>query len=117
MAYDRLLWESLRPEVYLSDQLVDVEAWLRDIAETVIIHCDQVPMWLRIGGMRQLYASHEVRKLKAAAIAGPSLGNEPGGQIVQCHEEDGMRQMRQAAPSEADRFRVTLELSQLVRNV
>ena len=117
MSYDCLLWESMRPEEFLKGQLVDIEAWLREIAETVICHCDQVPMWLRVGSLRHLYAAHEVRRRKAAAEAGAPVGNEPGEQLVECFEEDGMTQMRQAASSESDRFRVTLELSQTVRSV
>ena len=116
-AYDRLLWESLRPEEYLKDQLVCTKAWLEGIEDTVVCHCDQVPMWLRIGSLNQLYTKHEVSKGKAGQPERPVRGDEPGGQVMVCNEADGITQMRQAAASEADRFRVTLELSQLVRNV
>ena len=37
--------------------------------------------------------------------------------MVNCEEEDGMAQVRQCAKGEGDRFRVTLELSQVVHNV
>ena len=115
-AYDRLLWESLRPEEYLQDQLACTQDWLEGIEDTVVCHCDQVPMWLRIGSLKQLYTKNEVRKKKAHKLR-PVRGDDPGGQVMVCDEADGMTQMRQAAAAEADRFRVTLELSQLVRNV
>ena len=38
-------------------------------------------------------------------------------QEMWCDAEDGMAQMRQSAASEADRFRVTFELSQIVANI
>ena len=48
-------------------------------------------------------------------MAVPHL-SEAGQQRQIIEEEDGMRQMRQNARSEGDRFRVTVELAQVVRN-
>ena len=114
-AYDRLLWEAMRPK-YLADQVVDPEAFVDGIEDAVVIHADQVPCWLRIGSQKQLYGSAEVRRKKAHEVAVPHL-SEPGAQRVCVEEPDGMAQMRQTARGEGDRFRVTLELSQVVTNV
>ena len=46
----------------------------------------------------------------------PAL-TEVGGQVQRNEASDGMAQSRQVAKSEGDRFRVTLELSQVVHNV
>ena len=115
MSYDRLLWEAMRPEL-LNERLVQPEAFVAGIEDLVVCHCDQVPVWLRIGGMRQLFTSSELRKIKAHALAVPR-GDDPGGQVRSTHSDDGMAQMRQNANAEADRFRVTFEMSQLVFNV
>lgn len=34
MSYGRLLWEGMRPEEFSTGQLVDIEAWLREIVAT-----------------------------------------------------------------------------------
>ena len=96
---------------------MDCEAWLAALEDTVVCHCDQVPMWLSIGALKQLYGVSEVRKKNAHQERRARAGDEVGGQVMVHTAEDGMTQMRQVAPSEADRFRVTLELSQIVRNV
>ena len=114
-AYDRLLWEAVRPE-YLRDRVVDPQAFVAGIEDAVVIHADQVPVWLRIGSQRQLYGNLEVKKKKRHETAVPHL-SESGAQVVEVHDEDGMAQMRQTAKGEGDRFRVTLELAQVVRNV
>ena len=115
-AYDRLLWEAVRPE-YLRDRVVDPQAFVAGIEDAVVIHADQVPVWLRIGSQRQLYGNVEVkRQKKMHKTAVPHL-SEPGEQVIEVHDEDGMAQMRQAARGEGDRYRATLELAQVVRNV
>ena len=43
--------------------------------------------------------------------------NAPGERVVVSNEPDGMTQMRQLANGDLDKFRVTLETSQLVFNV
>ena len=59
-AYDRLLWEAMRPE-HLQDRVV-------------VIHADQVPCWLRSGMLRQLYGNAEVRgSKKKNEVAVPHL--------------------------------------------
>ena len=115
MSYDRLLWEAMRLEL-LKERFVQFEAFVAGIEDLVVCHCDQVPVWLRIGGQRQLFRAGEVRKIKAHALAAPT-GDEVGGQVLQNDSADGMAQMRQIANVEADRFRVTFEMSQLVFNV
>ena len=53
-AYDRLLWEAMRPEE-LQERVVHSEAFVDSIEDAFVIHADQVPMWLRIGTQKQLY--------------------------------------------------------------
>ena len=43
-------------------------------------------------------------------------GDEEGGQEGLSYAEDGMGQMRQDADGSADKYRVTLEVSQMVYN-
>ena len=115
-AYDRLLWEAMRPE-YLGERVVNPEKFVEGIEDTVVIHADQVPCWLQSGKLRQLYGNAELkRQKKKHEEAIPHLP-EPGAQVQVIEAEDGMTQMRQQGRGEADRFRVTLELAQVVRNV
>ena len=96
---------------------MDPEKFVEGIEDTVVIHADQVPCWLRSGTLKQLYGNAEVKgSKKKHEVAVPNL-SEPGQQVQVVEAEDGMRQMRQEGRSEADRFRVTLELAQVVRNV
>jgi len=75
-----------------------------------------VPMWLRLGSQKQLYGNAEVKRRKKHRNAVPHL-SEPGAQAVRLAEPDGMAQTRQNGRGEGDRFRVTLELCQVVSNV
>ena len=79
-AYDRLLWEAMRPE-FLENQVVKPQELVEGIEDIVVCHCDQVPVWLRIGALRQLYTSSEVRRKKASFEAVEPRGHEPGGQV------------------------------------
>ena len=115
-AYDRLLWEAMRPE-HLKERVVHPEKFVEGIEDTVVIHADQVPCWLRSGSLRQLYGDAEVKgRRKKHEQQDPNL-SEAGQQVQVVEAEDGMTQMRQQGRSEADRFRVTLELAQAMRNV
>ena len=111
-AYDRLLWEAMRPE-FLQDKVVDPQAFVEGVKGTVVVHADQVPVWLRIGGMKQLYRSSEVKKANTHVTAVPHL-SEPGAQVMRVNAGDGMAQTRQFGKGQGDRFRVTVELSQYV---
>ncbi len=114
-AYDRLLWEAMRPE-FLKDRVINPEEFVEGVEDTVVCHADQVPCWLRIGSQMQLYRAGEVRKRKRHEEATANL-SEQGAQVQVTEAEDGMAQSRQNAKGEGDRFRVTLEMSQLVLNV
>ena len=117
--YDRLLWEAMRPE-FLQEKVIDPEAFVAGLEDTVVIHADQVPCWLSVGSQKQLYGNAEIkRRKKAHEDRGPNMA-QPGGQVQHIEDDDGMdgmAQMRQHAKGEADRFRVTVELAQVVTNV
>ena len=105
----------MRPEE-LEDRLVDSEAFVDGIEDAFVIHADQVPMWLRLGSQKQLYAEDEVRHKKAHLSRVQNL-SELGQQAMRRNTLDGMAQTRQSGKGEADRFRVTLECAQVVSNV
>ena len=114
-AYDRLLWEAMRPEE-LQERVVDPEAFVDGIEDAFVIHADQVPMWLRLGTQKQLYRASEVKTKKTHLSRVPHL-SEPGQQAVRTTADAGMAQTRQSGKGEGDRFRVTLECAQVVSNV
>ena len=86
---------------------------------TTPIYADQVPFWLVkcSFGRRQLCSNLEVKRQKRRREPSEPHLSEPGAQVVEVHDEDGMAQMRKAARGEGDRYRATLELAQVVRNV
>ena len=75
-AYDRLLWEAMRPEAS-QERVVHPEAFVDGIEDAFVIHADQVPMWLRLGSQKQLYADDEVRH-KIAHLSRLQNLSEPG---------------------------------------
>ena len=86
----RAMWEAMRPEVLEEQQVVaNPEAFVEGIEDLVVCHCDQVPMWLRLGSARQLFTADEVmrkgqkRKLHEAKKAGEvqAKGNEAWGRL------------------------------------
>ena len=62
-AYDRLLWEAMRPE-FLEELVVDPAAFVEGIEEAVVTHAGQVPCWLRIGSQKALYGNVEIQRKK-----------------------------------------------------
>ena len=110
--YDRLIYDCLRQE-RLGTRIVEdqKESFVANASDMVVCHCDQVPMWLRLGTMRQLVSVDELQGIKR-----PDRQKSQSQKAVSEHA-DGMTQIRQATCSEGDRFRVTLELSQYVHNV
>ena len=114
-AYDLMLYESMCPEK-LRKLLADPERFVAGIEDLVIVHCDQIPVWIKIGAMKQLYSKDELRSKKAHEILEKDM-NAPGERVVVSNEPDGMTQMRQLANGDLDKFRVTLETSQLVFSV
>ena len=122
MGFDRTLWDAMHEEE-LEHKVVDPKEFVRNAENIVICHCDQIPMWLRLGATKQLYKAGEVRRGKRHEGVGrgemqadDNAMNEVGGQVMECHGEDGMAQMRQYVDGAADRFRVTLEVSQMVHH-
>ena len=136
-AYDRCLWEAMRPEC-LQDLVVDPEAFVGGIEDLVVIHADQVPVWLSTGIMRQLYGNAEIKRRKKhevhvpnlseacqqairseapdgffGAVEAPAAGAQAEPPVIS-EEPDGMMQTRQMGKGEADRFRVTVELLSLI---
>ena len=82
--FDRVLWEAMRPEL-LKKKVARPEEFVEGIEDLVVCHCDQIPMWLRLGATKQLYTKTEVqskkRKLHEAKKRGEvqAAGNEEGG--------------------------------------
>lgn len=66
--------------------------------EVSLLYSDQVPFWIKIGVSKQLYAESEVKK--------KSKVKKP---------DEHFSQKRAAGQAEQSRFRVTLELTQVVR--
>ena len=61
--FDRLLWESMRSEL-LEKRVAKAEEFVELIEDLVVCHCDQIPMWLRLGAAKGLYKGSEVQSRK-----------------------------------------------------
>ena len=61
MGFDRVLWEAMHEEE-VDQQVVNPEDFVKNNEELVVCHCDQIPMWLRMGSSKQLFRSSEVKK-------------------------------------------------------
>ena len=89
-AWRRKVWECMHAE-QLTGKVVDPQRFVSNVRSTVVCHCDQIPMWLRIGASKMCVLEEEVSK----------TNKRPG-------REQAMKdctQLRQNAASEADRFR------------
>ena len=121
MSFDRCFCEAMREEL-LDQKVVDPVNCVRSNGGLFACLCDQIPMWLRMGSARQLCKSVEAtrkkRKRHETVKAGEvsRKGDEVRGQVVECHAEDGMAQMRQDADGVVVHFRLTLETSQMVHH-
>ena len=77
----------MRPEL-LEDRVLYPQGFARNVENLAVCHCDQVPMWLRLGATKQLFTGTEVtkckkRKLHEAKNTGEvgMGGTEQGGQV------------------------------------
>ena len=114
-SYYRTLFEAMHVE-HLQGKVSDPEGFVKNVGDCEIVHCDQIPMWLRPGSAKALYRAAEGRLRKNHQLKQQGLC-DPGGQVMDLHGLDGMTQLRQHGAPEGNRFRVTLETSQIVSNV
>ena len=76
---------------------------------------DQVPFWVKLGQEKQLYCEHEVASNTKDGRHGLKLVAGMAEKRAMCNDgEDGLSQLRSHHLATGDRYRVTVELCQLV---
>jgi len=108
------------------------EQWMKHRSQTVLGFSDQVPLWAKCGAKKFVYAQHELKVTKQAALRASAselaaLTDEQWAEKCKGAAEDkieaalpqphaqGQRQLRLQGHSEDERFRITYEASQVVR--
>ena len=72
----------------------------------------QVPVWIKLQAPKQLYFKSEVKKRAKKSGSTPGDAGATPGDV----ESENQTQTRSTAPERADKFRITVELRQVVRN-
>ena len=92
------------------------ERFVQDRESIVLGFSDQVPVWVKVGQEKQLYCEGEVRNCdKKDGNRGEMFG--PGkswSQKISSEAADGLSQLRSHHAAGNDRYRVTVELCQIV---
>ena len=99
----------------LSTCLAVPERFAEDRGSIILGVLDQVPVWVKIVQAKQLYRDHEVANNNKYGRRGLMLG--PGKSFPQVEwsdGSDGLEQLRSHHAAAGDRYRVTVELCQLV---
>jgi len=100
--YDKALFDTaFGDEACHAKLFANVEQARANLKHTSLIYSDEVPFWIKIGASKQLYSENELRRRSKKAMTEKT--------------DEEFTQLRSKAHSEADRFRVTLELVQVVR--
>ena len=120
-AYDQILHLAAFGSVeQLGGCIVCPARFIEDRESIILGFTDQVPFWVKVGQEKQLYCDHEVAKNTKDGRQGPSKraagqgSQAAAGDIEDCTAEDGMTQLRSHHQATGDRYRVTVELCQLV---
>jgi hypothetical protein len=120
-AYDQILHLAAFGSVeQLGGCIVDPGRFIEDRESIILGLTDQVPFWVKVGQEKQLYCDHEVARNNKDGRQGAS--NKDAGQgsqamcgdVEDCTAEDGMTQLRCRHQATGDRYRVTVELCQIV---
>ena len=95
--------------------IVDPGRFIEDRESIILGFTDQVPFWVKVGQEKQLYCDHEVAKNTKDGRQGVSKqgAKQDSGAMIN-DGEDGMTQLRSHHQATGDRYRVTVELCQLV---
>ena len=115
-AYDQILHLVAFGSVeQLGGCIVDPGRFIEERQGITLGFTDQVLFWVKIGQEKQLLCDHEVAKNTKDGRQGASMrsaGQASG--VMNSEGEDGMTQLRSHHQATGDRYRVTVELCQIV---
>ena len=95
------------------------EAFRDNIKATVLCHSDQMPFWIKLTPGKQLYAPEEVKKSTKKPLSKEEAQNTQKSFSGSQHKEtlfdaEGMTQLRRECHGNQDKFRITMDLGQVV---
>ena len=121
-SFDEVMWYALGNDpAWLAEHVAEPETWMKNLPETVILMSDQIPFWVKCGVRKALYMGsenkkksvskrHEVMQKKWQQTDPTALDGE-----AEISEAQKPEQSRQYGKSEDSRYRVTLEVTQVLR--
>ena len=127
-AYDGALWTAaLAPPEELGKWVSKPEQFLQSRSNLVLFYADQIPLWIKAGLERELFAEWETQptsqealrqKLRASLQQDQPSTDASGALVVSASEQDasGQKQLRSRKQPLSERFRVTYEARQIVMN-
>ena len=113
--WDWALWLACHAtEEELGEHVSNPDLFRKNIKRLVLSHSDQMPFWVKLQPGKQLYLRDEVehRKKLDAAEAQSKIGESQKVQGVL--DTDGMTQLRGECHGNQDKFRITVDLEQIV---
>lgn len=133
-ALDHMLWKAVfGPVSGLQGLVCDPEAFRNSVENLTLIFSDQIPLWIKMGSEREVYAKWEsapvpqselrelLEKHHLASLASAERGQSSEPLCLQVSDqnsgESGQRQKRSLKEDSLDRYRVTYEARQAVLNL
>ena len=116
-AWDRVLsLAAFGSEEELAEVVLNPKDFIENRAQTVLSHSDQMPFWVKLVPGKQLYAAEEVMRkpldAKERQIGGGS--QKASTQFNSDLDPDGMHQLRGESHGNQDKFRITVDLEQVI---
>ena len=114
--FDQVLYGCMKGEdAFMRQRFANPEQAKENVRQTVLLFSDQVPVWIKITPLRQLYAKGEVKKKSSKPSAADMLMQLSGQSLMsQKVDEATASQHRGRGISEQDRYRITYEACQAV---
>ena len=98
----------------LEPLVLDPQKFRKNIQTTVIAMSDQLPLWVKLQPGKQIYAKEEcVRKNRK--LSGQETSKGGGSQVSSVFDVDGMTQKRGSDNSQQDKYRITVDVEQILR--
>ena len=114
-----MLLACFAPIEELGNHVENPETFRDNVKKTVICHSDQMPFWIKLQPGKQLYAPEELpkttKKPLTKAEGESTQKNFHGSQKKETRvDADGMTQLRGECHGNQDKFRITMDLEQVV---
>ena len=99
-------------------EVADPKGWMENVKDISIVMEDEVPVWVHLGTDKRLVTAEEGAKMKAARLRRRNMKKSKHVAVAEDHHSvhGGLTQMRGAATSGQEKFRVTFLMRQVVHH-